>query len=258
MGGALLAGWRSRGLLAAPPVVIEPTPSQDIRSAAERGEIRLNPKPGEGPRPAVAVIAVKPQILPTALADLKAHLGPDTTVLSIAAGTRIETLKRLIGASQPIVRAMPNLPASIGQGMTVACAEKTVSDGARGACTALLEAVGEVAWVEKEELLDAVTALSGSGPAYVFLLAECLAQAGAAQGLPAELAQRLARRTVTGAGALLAAGRESAAALRESVTSPGGTTEAALKILMSEKGLKDLIERAIAAAAARAHALGGS
>jgi pyrroline-5-carboxylate reductase len=257
MGGALLEGWQKRGLLAAPPLVIEPKPSQDIRNAAARGAIRLNPRPGESPPPAVAVIAVKPQILQSALGDLKAHLRAETTVLSIAAGTRIATLKLLLGAAQPIVRAMPNLPASIGEGITVACAAGTVSASAKSMCTALLEAVGEVAWIAEEDLLDAVTAVSGSGPAYVFLLAECLAAAGAAQGLAPDLAQRLARRTVAGAGALLGASAESASALRESVTSPGGTTEAALKILMGKSGLEDLLKEAVAAAAARARVLGG-
>ncbi len=257
MGGALLEGWRKQGLLAAPPAVIEPTPSQIIRDAAAQGAIRLNPKLGVGPAPSIAVIAVKPQILQSALGDLKAHLRPDTTVLSIAAGTRIATLKLLLGAMQPIVRAMPNLPAAVGEGITVACAGGTVSASARALCTMLLEAVGEVAWIAEEELLDAVTAVSGSGPAYVFLLAECLAAAGAAQGLAPDLAQRLARRTVVGAGALLGASAESPSELRAGVTSPGGTTEAALKILMGKNGLADLLKEAVAAATARARVLGG-
>lgn len=257
MGGALLEGWQKQGMLSAPPVVIEPKPSQAISAAAVRRAILLNPKPGESPAASVAVIAVKPQILQSALGDLKAHLRPDTTALSIAAGTRIATLKLLLGATQPIVRAMPNLPASIGQGITVACAGSAVSASAREICTKLLEAVGEVAWIAEETLLDAVTAVSGSGPAYVFLLAECLAAAGVAQGLAPDLAERLARRTVAGAGALLGASADSATQLRESVTSPGGTTEAALEILMGKGGLNEMFEEAVAAAAARARVLGG-
>lgn len=257
MGGALLEGWQRQGLVGVTPVVIEPKPSARIRAQAEQGVILLNPEGGVSPKPSVAVIAVKPQVLKAALGDVKPNLGAATTVLSIAAGTRIATLKLLLGAQQPIVRAMPNMPAAIGQGITVACAGATVSAEARDACTKLLEAVGEVAWIAEEALLDAVTAVSGSGPAYVFLLAECLAAAGAKQGLQPDLAARLARRTVSGAGALLEASAENPGRLRESVTSPGGTTEAALKVLMGDKGLKPLLEEAVAAATARARALGG-
>lgn len=257
MGGALLAGWQKRGLLASPPVVIEPAPSRALRDAAARGDVVLNPGPGAGPAPTLAVVAVKPQSIEAALSDLKPHLGAATLVLSIAAGVRISKLKALLGKERPIVRAMPNLAAAVGEGITVACIASDVSESARALCTRLLEAVGEVAWIGNEDLLDAVTAVSGSGPAYVFLLAECLAAAGAAQGLSPALAERLARRTVTGAGALLAASDESAASLRESVTSPGGTTEAALKILMDPSGMQDLLTRAVAAATVRARALRG-
>ena len=155
----------------------------------------------------------------------------------------------------PIVRAMPNTPAAIGRGMTVACANDAVGRARRALCGHLLEAVGAVAWIDDESLMDAVTAVSGSGPAYVFLLAECLAEAAEAAGLPAPLARRLAEETVAGAGALMAESADAAAALRRNVTSPGGTTEAALSVLMAADGLAPLMTRAVRAAANRSRTL---
>jgi pyrroline-5-carboxylate reductase len=176
--------------------------------------------------------------------------------VSIAAGTTLAAIRAGLGAGAAVVRAMPNTPAQIRQGVTVACAGAGVSPEQRALADRLLAAVGEVAWVDDEALLDAVTAVSGSGPAYVFLLAECLAEAAVAAGLPAGLAERLARRTVAGAGALLAHGSDSAALLRQKVTSPGGTTAAALAILDGANGLRPLLARAVAAAAVRARELG--
>ncbi|MDQ2803112.1 MAG: pyrroline-5-carboxylate reductase, partial [Pseudomonadota bacterium] len=176
--------------------------------------------------------------------------------LSIMAGRTLAGLATALPGAT-LVRAMPNTPAAIGQGMSVACAGPGVSDAGRSLCDTLLGAVGEVAWVEDEALLDAVTAVSGSGPAYVFLLAELLEQAGTEQGLPPDLARRLARATLFGAGALLAATEEDAAALRQAVTSPGGTTQAALTVLMTENAWPVLVSKAVAAAANRSRELAG-
>jgi pyrroline-5-carboxylate reductase len=181
---------------------------------------------------------------------------PATLFLSIVAGKTLAGLARHLGRAA-LVRTMPNLPAAIGRGFTVACANALVTPDQRQLCDALLAAVGESAWVDDEALLDAVTAVSGSGPAYVFLLIEAMARAGEREGLPADLALRLARSTVAGAGALAQLSDESPAQLRESVTSPGGTTQAALDLLMAADGLEALMVRAVAAAAARSRVLAG-
>ncbi len=251
MGAALFGGWGRAGL--APSAIVDPTPAvglarpQDFWAAA----------PAELPAefvPAIAVLAVKPQIAPSVLPALYQYLPAGCPVLSIMAGLRIDTLARALG-DRPVVRAMPNTPAAIGEGMTVACAGPGVSDSAVALCDRLLAAVGEVAWIAEEGLMDAVTAVSGSGPAYVFLLAEILEQAAAEHGIPPALARQLAHRTIAGAGALLAASPEDAAALRRAVTSPGGTTEQALHVLMEADAWPNTIRAAVAAAAARAGAL---
>ncbi len=252
MGGALLEGWLKSGLTTTPPIVLDPSPQDDIRRAAKNGRIQLNPGPDKPVT--VAVVAVKPQIIEAALAGLRAYLAPDTIVLSIAAGISRARLTALLGA-RPIVRAMPNTPAAVGKGMTV-CSGAGVAARARDICTRLLNTVGDVAWIDDESLMDAVTAVSGSGPAYFFLLVECLAAAGEAQGLSRPLALQLARQTLIGAAALLETGKEDAARLRAGVTSPGGTTEAAMQILMDKDGLKSLLADAVAAATARGKALG--
>ena len=199
------------------------------------------------------MVAVKPQIVPRGRPTFKPFTGPSTLVVSIMAGTTIAVLEAVCGGS--VVRAMPNTPAAIGRGITVAVAAKNVSAAQRATADALLRATGSVEWVDKESLMDAVTAVSGSGPAYVFLLAEELARAGVAAGLPAELAAKLARETVAGSGELLHRSELASATLRQNVTSPGGTTAAALEVLMGPDGMQPLMIRAMAAATKRSKEL---
>jgi pyrroline-5-carboxylate reductase len=202
------------------------------------------------------VLAVKPQVLKSETALLGALAKSGALVLSIAAGITTERLAAGLGSRTRLVRAMPNTPGAIGQGITVLYGAGALSDADRTLAEALMASLGETLWLQDEGLMDAVTAVSGSGPAYVFLLAEALAEAGRAEGLDAATAERLARATIAGSGALLAAGGRPAADLRKEVTSPGGTTEAALEILMAPDGLSTLMRRAIAAATARGKALG--
>jgi pyrroline-5-carboxylate reductase len=248
MGGAMLTGWLAQGLDPKQVIVLEPSPSSEISALAAQG-IRLNPSAKEAGEVDTLVVAVKPQSFREAGAALKAFTGSSTLVVSIMAGTTIAVLESVVGGS--VVRAMPNTPAAIGRGITVAVAAKKVSAAQRAIADALLRATGSVEWVEKENLMDAVTAVSGSGPAYVFLLAEELARAGVAAGLPAELATKLARETVAGSGELLHRSDQSSATLRQNVTSPGGTTAAALDVLMGPDGMERLMTRAVAAATQR-------
>ena len=246
MGGAMLTGWLAGGLDAGRVVVVEPHPSDEIKALAAKG-VRLNPKdavPAE-----TLVMAVKPQTFRDAGPMVKPFVGASTLVVSIMAGTNISALEEVCGGM--VVRAMPNTPAAIGRGITVAVPAKKVSAAQRAIADALLRATGSVEWVEDEKLMDAVTAVSGSGPAYVFLLAEELARAGVEAGLPEELAGRLARETVAGSGELLHRSDLPASTLRKNVTSPGGTTQAALEVLMAKDGLQPLMIRAIAAATKR-------
>ena len=246
MGGAMLTGWLAGGLDAGRVVVVEPHPSDEIKALAAKG-VRLNPKdavPAE-----TLVMAVKPQTFRDAGPMVKPFVGASTLVVSIMAGTNIAALEEVCGGM--VVRAMPNTPAAIGRGITVAVPAKKVSAAQRAIADALLRATGSVEWVEDEKLMDAVTAVSGSGPAYVFLLAEELARAGVEAGLPEELAGRLARETVAGSGELLHRSDLPASTLRKNVTSPGGTTQAALEVLMAKDGLQPLMIRAIAAATKR-------
>ncbi|HZP08201.1 pyrroline-5-carboxylate reductase [Methyloceanibacter sp.] len=252
MGGALLEGWLRQGLEPEHVFVRDPSPPPEVAALVKRHGIETARLPEE---PAVIVIAVKPQLVEETLAALAPAIGKGTVVLSIAAGRTLASLAKPLPKDTAIVRAMPNTAAAIGRSMTAACANAEVSREQALACGALLEAIGEVIWLDDERLMDAVTAVSGSGPAYVFLLAECLAEAGREAGLDAELANQLARATVSGAGALLAQSDLSAARLRENVTSPKGTTAAALEILMGTGGFKDLLIRAVAAAAKRSREL---
>jgi pyrroline-5-carboxylate reductase len=251
MGGALAEGWLARGI-ARRIVVVEPGPGADALSGIER-HMGAATVPADL-APEAVVLAVKPQTMAEVLPDYRRFAGT-TTFLSIAAGKTLGFCARRLGPEAAIVRAMPNLPASIGHGMTVACANARVAKAGRALVDRLLAAVGDVAWVADESLLDAVTAVSGSGPAYIFLLIECLAAAGKAEGLPADLAARLATITAAGAGELARRSPQGAAALRAAVTSPGGTTEAALKVLMAADGLAPLMARAIAAATRRSREL---
>lgn len=256
MGGAMLAGWLDAGLDPSATTVIDPAPSEAMtRLCAARG-VALNPA-DPAPPAAVLVLAIKPQGLDAAAPGLDRLIGPDTLLISVLAGKTVADLRGRLPASRAVVRAMPNLPASIGHGATGAFASGDVSAGQRASADALLAASGAVAWLDDEAMIDAVTAVSGSGPAYVFLMVETLAQAGIAAGLAPEVATRLARATVAGAGALLDADATEAGALRQAVTSPGGTTAAALQVLMAEDGMAPLMRRAVAAAKRRAGELSG-
>ncbi|MDR6661946.1 pyrroline-5-carboxylate reductase [Tardiphaga robiniae] len=251
MGGAMLTGWIAGGLDPKRTIVIDPYVSDEIKALAAKG-VRLNPDVKDIGAVAALVLAVKPQMFAEVGPTLRAIAG-SSLVVSIMAGTTIAGIAKACGGK--VVRAMPNTPAAIGRGITVAVAASDVSPEQRGLTDALLRATGSVEWVEDESLIDAVTAVSGSGPAYVFLLAEEMARAGIAAGLPPELAMKLARETVSGSGELLRQSDLDAATLRKNVTSPGGTTAAALAVLMADDGFEPLLSRAIAAATARSKEL---
>ncbi|PYF01586.1 pyrroline-5-carboxylate reductase [Rhodopseudomonas faecalis] len=252
MGGSLLTGWLAQGLDGCNVAVLEPAPSDDIAALTARG-VRFNPAPQDLGTVDALVIAVKPQMFREAAAQLKAYVSPSTLVVSIMAGITVSALQDACGGA--VVRAMPNTPAAIGRGITVAVAAAEVSAGQRSTADALLRATGAVEWVDDEQLIDAVTAVSGSGPAYVFLLAEELARAGVEAGLPEQLAMKLARATVAGSGELLHRSELDAATLRKNVTSPNGTTAAAFDVLMANDGLRPLMIRAVAAAKKRSEEL---
>lgn len=255
MGTALLEGWLAGGLLPDSVTVLEPHPSPRLTALAEAG-LGLNGVLPEAP--AVAVLAVKPQMMGAALPRLAALGGGGTLFVSIAAGTPIAAFEAVLGAGTPIVRAMPNTPAAVGRGITALIGNAAAGAADLDRAEALMRAVGQVVRLEDEAQMDAVTAVSGSGPAYAFLLVEGLAAAGVAEGLPAELALQLARATVAGAGELAESSGVDPASLRVNVTSPGGTTAAALAVLMREEGgLADLVGAAVKAAAARSRELGG-
>ena len=254
MGGALLAGWLDQGISPSDMIVVDPHHD----TAAVPAKIRFFPTADELPGdflPDLVMLAVKPQVMNQVVPAYRRFAGK-SVFLSIAAGRTIASLEAILGENAAIVRAMPNTPASVGRGATGLFANRAVSPGQRAACDKLVSAVGQAAWVEAENQLDAVTALSGSGPAYVFLLVEAMAAAGEKLGLPADMAQLLARSTVTGAGELLHQSPLPAATLRENVTSPNGTTHAALQVLMRERGgLAGLMSEALSAAARRAEEL---
>jgi pyrroline-5-carboxylate reductase len=252
MGGAMLSGWLAQGLDAKRVTVIEPYPSDEIKALSAKG-VRLNPARSDLGSVAALVVAVKPQMFREAGPPLRSFAGSSTLVVSIMAGITIASITEVCGGS--VVRAMPNTPAAIGRGITVAVAAGSVSAAQRAVADALLRAIGAVEWTGDETLMDAVTAVSGSGPAYVFLLAEELARAGVEAGLPPELATRLARETVAGSGELLHRSELDAATLRRNVSSPGGTTAAALEVLMGADGMQSLLTRAVAAATQRSREL---
>jgi pyrroline-5-carboxylate reductase len=253
MGAAMLEGWLARGLEPVKIAVLEPQPAAEITALQDRG-LRLNPEPGAVGEVAALVLAIKPQVAPDIVPDLRRFVGPATAVVSIMAGRTLRFLENALPGAA-VVRTMPNLAASIQRGITVAVPNARLSPAQRTLVHALLSAVGDVEWIEDEALMDPVVALSGSGPAYVFLLAEAMAHAGAAAGLPPALAAALARATVAGAGELLHRSALEAATLRQNVTSPGGTTAAALEVLMATDGLEPLMTRAIAAATRRSREL---
>jgi pyrroline-5-carboxylate reductase len=254
MGAAILDGWAARGLDLHRVAVFEPQPSLQISRYLPQG-LRLNPV-NEKLSASAIVVAVKPQSAAEVLPDLAPLITPSTVVVSIMAGRTLKVMQDALPPDTAIVRTMPNTPAAIGRGITVAVPNARVTPAQRDLTELLLAAIGVVEWIDDEALMDAVTAVSGSGPAYVFLLAECLARAGAAAGLPPEIAEKLARVTVAGSGELLHLSPEDAATLRKNVTSPGGTTAAALAVLMADNGLEPLMKAAVAAATRRSRELG--
>ncbi|MEM9386052.1 MAG: pyrroline-5-carboxylate reductase [Pseudomonadota bacterium] len=254
MGLAMLSGWLEGGLPATAVWVTDPHPSPWLDSLVKQG-LHLNDR--IPPSPAVALLAVKPQMMDEALPGLASLGGGDTLMLSVAAGTPLARFELGLGAGTPIVRAMPNTPAAIGKGITAIIGNGAAGEHHLALAQSLLSAIGEVIRLEAEEQMDAVTALSGSGPAYVFHMVEAMAAAGEAQGLSSALAMQLARATVSGAGALLEHSEETASQLRINVTSPKGTTEAGLKVLMDgATGLPPLVRATVAAAAQRSRELG--
>ncbi len=257
IGAALLAGWLSEALSPGDIVIVEPdgATAADLTARFGVGVHRDATELGADIFPAAVVFAVKPQMIDEVAPHYARFAAGGAVFMSTAAGRTIASLGRHLGGEAAIVRTMPNTPAAVGRGATVACANRRTTADQRGLCERLLAAVGTVDWVDDEALLDAVTAVSGSGPAYVFLLVECLAAAGVEAGLPADLAGRLARGTVAGAGELLYRSRESAEILRLNVTSPGGTTAAALSVLMAADGLEALLSAAVRAAAERSRQL---
>lgn len=258
MGGALLEGWLKLGLPAASAVVLDPNISTEAAAALSAKGALVNPSLDATAAPRVLLLAIKPQVAPDVLPQVARIVGEKTLVVSVMAGRTIAFMEAIFPRGTAIVRSIPNTPAAIGRGVSVAVANAAVGPADRALASALLGAVGIVDWVEDEDLMDAATAVSGSGPAYAFLLAEVMAQAGAAAGLPADLAARIARATVAGAGALMDQSDLPAATLRENVTSPGGTTAAALSVLMDEaRGFRTLMTEAVAAATRRGKELAG-
>jgi pyrroline-5-carboxylate reductase len=256
MGGAMARGWLDAGLAASSLTIIEPNPAAEIASLAANRGVALNPHIAAPPE--MLVLAVKPQSVDQVAPQIIELAGERTLLVSIIAGKTIANLLARLPHAQAVVRAMPNLPAAIGRGVTAAFANAAVDGEQRRWCERLLGAVGAFFWLDDEAAIDAVTAISGSGPAYVFALTEALAAAAERLGLPAELSMSLARGTVEGSAELMR--RESAtppATLRRNVTSPGGTTAAALAILEEAQGLEDLMIRAAAAARARAAEMAG-
>ncbi|PDS60319.1 pyrroline-5-carboxylate reductase [Rhizobium anhuiense] len=256
MGGAMLSAWLKSGVPGSAVIVVDPGPSPAMLATInEAGATHVTALPADL-KASVLFLAVKPQVMETVLPTVKSAIGPDTVVVSVAAGKTLGFLEKHLGKAA-MVRAMPNTPAMVGRGVTGAFANSGVSDQQRERVHSLLRVSGPVEWVPAEADIDAVTALSGSGPAYVFYLVECMAEAGRKLGLQADLAMRLARETVAGAGELLHQSPDGASRLRENVTSPGGTTAAALAVLMAEDGMQPLFDAALAAARKRAEELAG-
>jgi pyrroline-5-carboxylate reductase len=256
MGGALLEGLIARGLPGAQIIVQDPSPPPDVAEFLKRNGIRCAATIGSlEAAPSLILAAVKPQVMDQVFAPLAKLAGPKTVVLSIAAGKTIASFEQHLQPGIAVIRAMPNTPAQVGRGVTACVANAATSQAQKMMASDLLAAVGSVVWLDREEDMDAVTAVSGSGPAYVFLLAECLAEAGRAAGLSPELAQSLARATVAGSGELLHHSALDPATLRKNVTSPGGTTAAALEVLMGTPGLQELMTTAVAAAVRRSREL---
>jgi len=256
MGGAMLTGWLKSGIPGASVIVVDPSPSEKMAALiAEAGASHVTRLP-EGAVAGVLFLALKPQVMEAVLPSVRHAVGPETVVVSVAAGKTLSFFETHLGEAA-MVRAMPNTPAMIGRGVTGAFGNARVSEATKALVHSLLQVSGPVEWVASEADIDSVTAVSGSGPAYVFYLVECMAEAGRKLGLPADLAMRLARETVAGAGELLHRSSDEASRLRQNVTSPGGTTAAALSVLMADNGMQPLFDEAIAAARKRAEELAG-
>jgi pyrroline-5-carboxylate reductase len=256
MGGALLAGWLERGLAPSQILIQDPSPPPPIAALIAKHNIHTAPILALDAPPAVLLMAVKPQVMEEVFPPLARMVGPSTVVLSVAAGRTIASFEAHLPAKTAVVRTIPNTPAAVGRGITAAVANAHVTPAQRALCDDLLKAIGAVVWVDREDQIDLATAVSGSGPAYVFLLAECLAEAGRKAGLPADTAAALARWTVAGAGELLHRSELGADQLRKNVTSPNGTTYAALQVLMAEGGgMQKLMDEAVQAAARRSREL---
>ncbi len=254
MGGAMLTGWLKSGIPGASVAVVDPNPSDAMKARLAEAGAAWHADAGAAGSADILFIAVKPQVMDAVLPAFKSVVGPDTVVVSVAAGKTLASMESHLGPAA-MVRAMPNTPAMIGRGVTGAFANDKVSTAQRELVHRLLAVSGPVEWVGSEAEINAVTAVSGSGPAYVFYLVECMAEAGRKAGLQADLALRLARETVAGAGELLHQSPDTPDRLRQNVTSPGGTTAAALAVLMDEKGMQPLFDAAIEAARRRAEEL---
>lgn len=255
MGGAMLEGWLKGGAEASRIVALDPSPPPEVRALLERSGVRLNPEVASILDAEVVIMAVKPQLMEDVLPGVVPLKAAKPLILSVAAGKTIASFERHFGADAAVIRTIPNTPAAVGRGITAMAANANVSPAQLALARSLLAAVGEVVTVENEAMIDAVTAVSGSGPAYVFYLTECLAAAGEKAGLPKDLAMQLARATVSGAGELMRQSGIEAATLRQNVTSPKGTTYAALQVLMAENGMQPLFDAAIEAATKRSREL---
>lgn len=258
MGGALLGGWLNDGIAVKSVTVIDPSPADHMKEMLSNAGVQHEASAPTDLFPDILILAVKPQIVDKVIPAVGHLVGDHTAVVSVAAGKTIAQLENRIGKECAVVRAMPNTPALVRRGITVACPNDLVTDVQKSRVERLLLAAGSVEWVMDEPLIDAVTGVSGSGPAYVFYLAECMAMAGMRAGLPEALARKLASETVSGAGELLARSDKAPQILRENVTSPNGTTAAALEILMGENGMRKLLEDAVLAATKRSRELSDS
>jgi pyrroline-5-carboxylate reductase len=258
MGGALLDGWLARGVSPERVHIVEP--NEEARGALADKGVRLYADGDALPAdlaPQIALLAVKPQMMDQVIAPVARVLGAETVILSIAAGTTIGYFETHFGDQRAVIRVMPNTPAAVGRGVSVLVANAKTPEAMKSLAEDLMSAVGETAWVDDEDLINAVTAVSGGGPAYVFYLIECLAQAGVDAGLPEALSMQIARATVAGAGELVHLSDQPASALRKAVCSPGGTTLEAVKVLSAEDGLQPLMTKAVAAATRRSRELAG-
>jgi pyrroline-5-carboxylate reductase len=257
MGSAMLEGWLKAGVTGDQVVIFDPAPPTETLALVADHGIAHNPDPASVAGVEVILVAIKPQMVDEVLPSLKALASEKPLVVSVVAGKTIAALKRHLGENVPVIRTIPNTPSAVGRGITAMAPGDDVSTAQTDLAAALLSAIGEVVTVDGEALIDAATAISGSGPAYVFYMTECLTEAGKALGLPADVAEQLARATVSGAGELMRATGTSAGTLRENVTSPNGTTYAALQVLMAEGGLEALMREATKAAEARSRELAG-